>query len=746
MKITVAKSAGFCFGVKNAVDTAYNHAGEDVCVLGELIHNPLVIEKLESFGVKCVKSPSDVKTSKVIIRSHGAPKAVFDYFEKEGISVIDATCPFVKKIHKIVNENYAKGKQIIILGEANHSEVIGINGWCENSAIIFDDISKVPELEENKEYALVAQTTFPVEKYRKIIEILTKHRLKTVEFFDTICYTTKERQEEAISLAKSSTAVIILGGKKSSNTLKLYEICKKYCDRVFFIEKIADLQSVKINKTDSLAIMAGASTPTELIEEVTNIMSQTENLDKIEQVAEVVAPEAAEKKESMKDLFESSNSGKFVSYRAGKRLKAHVISVNENGVYCSIGGKKDGFIAKEDATMDGNYNPEDFKVGDEIEVMIIENKSKDSDYIALSKKEIDSIIEGDKKVAEIISGGEFSLVCDKVAKNKADKAVGLLGKLGSYTIFVPASQIRSGFVKNLEEYTTKPLRLRALADKEIEEGAEVEAKRPSKRIVASQRVILEEEKAAREEAFWAEMQVGAVVVGKVKRFTEFGAFVSVKGFDCLARKSEISWTRIEKPEDVLELNEKYEFIILDVDREKGRISLGYKQLQKTPYEIANEQLTIGDVIKGKVVRIAPFGAFVEIIPGVDGLVHISQVTHDYIKTLDDVLKVGDEVEAKIIKIDDKKITLSIKELLPEPEVTAEVAEGEEVKEDKPARKPRERKAPKTDDAQGEKKTVRKVKKEDDGQPHEWVDQSAATTTLGDLFAGINFDFNESEDK
>lgn len=743
MKITVAKSAGFCFGVQSAVDVAFAQKGEDTCILGELIHNPLVIDNLQKHGIKCVSTPEAVDTKKVIIRSHGASKSVLDYFNEKGIEIIDATCPFVKKIHDIVRENYSKGKSIVILGEATHSEVVATNGWCDDTAIIFDSVKDVPTFSKDKEYCIVAQTTFSIDKYQEIIKNIDKQGLKTVEFFNTICYTTKERQDEAKTLSESSDVVLVLGGKKSSNTQKLYDIAKERCSQVYLIEKIADLKSVKINKnkTDSLAILAGASTPKELIEEVTNTMSQTENLDKVQEVAvEAAQAEQTEKKESMKELFDSANTGKPVRYFAGKKLKATVISANDNGVFCSIGGKKDGFIAKEDATLDGNYNPEDFKKDALIDVIIIENKSKDSEYVALSKKEIDSIVEGDKKAAEILSGGEFSLVCDKVAKNKADKAVGLLGKLGSYTIFVPASQIRSGFVKNLDEYVGKALRLRALPEKEAAEGEDAEVKHgTSKRIVASQRVILEEEKAAREEAFWAEMQVGAVVLGKVKRFTDFGAFISVKGFDCLARKSELSWTRIEKPEEVLTLNEKYEFIILDVDREKGRISLGFKQLQKTPYEIAAEQLTVGDVIKGKVVRIAPFGAFVEIIPGVDGLVHISQITHNYIKTLDDVLKVGDEVEAKITKIDDKKITLSIKDLLPEPEVTEKVeAEGEEG--EKPARKPRAKKA----DAGEKKEVVRKprAKKEDDGEPHEWVDQNTATTTLGDLFAGLEFNFSD----
>ena len=743
MKITVAKSAGFCFGVKNAVDTAYSNAKNDVCILGELIHNPLVIEKLNKLGVRCVNTPQEVNTKKVIIRSHGAGRDVFEYFKSKNIEVVDATCPFVKKIHEIVKENYSRGKRIVILGEVGHDEVVGINGWCDKTAIVFDEISKMPTFSVDEEYCVVAQTTFPLEKYREITENIAKQRVKTVEFFNTICYTTKERQTEARALAIQSDAVLVLGGRKSSNTMKLFNICKEHCNEVYLIEKITDLKSVKINKIDSLAIIAGASTPSELIEEVTNIMSQTEKLDNVQEEVAVVATE--EKKETMEELMKS-DEGKYMVYRAGKRLKATVISANDNGVFCAIPGKKDGFIAKDDATIDGNYNPADFVKGAEIDVMIIENKSKDNEYVALSKKEIDAIVEGDKKAVEILSGGEFALACDKVAKNKADKAVGLLGKLGSYTIFVPASQIRSGFVKNLDEYVGKTLRLRALPEKAEEETAEGESKRaPSKRIVASQRIILEEEKTAREEAFWAEMQVGAIVVGKVKRFTEFGAFISVKGFDCLARKSELSWTRIEKPEEVLTINEKYEFIILDVDREKGRISLGFKQLQKTPYELATEQLGVGDVIKGKVVRIAPFGAFIEIIPGVDGLVHISQITHDYIKTLDDVLKVGDEVEAKITKIDDKKITLSIKDLLPEPEVV-ESAEGEE-KEEKSARKPRARKAESKADGSVEKKEVkreRKAKKEDDGEPRQWVDQGTASTTLGDLFAGIKFDFSDSD--
>lgn len=737
MAVTVARTAGFCFGVKNAVETTLSLAGKDVTVLGDLIHNDLVTQKIKDAGIKTAYSPDEVKTSAVIIRSHGEGKATYDYFNQKGITIYDATCPFVKRIHGIVEKAHAEGKGVIILGEKNHAEIKGINGWCDNSALIFNDEFDLNVLDDDKEYVLVSQTTFSREIFNKIKQNIEKQHDKTLEIFDTICYTTKERQAEAEELAKDSDVVIVIGGKHSSNTAKLYAICSAHCKRVHYVDNISELSSVKFdNKKDRLAIIAGASTPEELIEEVRNTMSEmetkgTKELIAEEKVTEIVAESATNDEIiTMDDVMKSSES-KLVQVRAGKRMVATVISANEDGIKVALDGCKiDGFISKEDVNIDGSYNPDDFKKDDKIEAIVIDNSGKkDKSCISLSKKEVDAIREGDLEAEKALASAEFSLTVSSVVKG------GLLGKLGSYTVFVPASQIKTSFVKDLNEYVGKKLRLRALPAKEDEEG-----RKPNpKRIVASQRVILEEERTAREEEFWAEMVEGAVVNGKVKRFTDFGAFVSVKGFDCLARNNDLAWYRIEKPSDVLELNQKYDFVVLSADRESKKIALGYKQLQKTPYELAAEKYLVGDVIRGKVVRISPFGAFVSLEPGVDGLVHISQISHGYIKSIEEALKVGDEVDAKIIKFENNRITLSIKETLPEPEVVeAEAVEGEE--DAKPARKYSKRFDAEAGEEAKKYREAKKEKKErakkDDGEPHEWF-TADSVASLGDLLKGID---------
>ncbi|MBR7160100.1 MAG: 4-hydroxy-3-methylbut-2-enyl diphosphate reductase [Clostridia bacterium] len=731
MKITVAKSAGFCPGVRHAVDTALGSADSDTTLLGELIHNDCVNDLLKEKGVKFVDDIADIDTNKVILRSHGEKKDVIDKLVADGKQIVNTICPYVQKIHDIVREKYLDGYKVLIVGNANHPEIIAVNSQCDYQAQIIENETDVISLDIDSKYVLVSQTTFDVQKFGKICEKIQNLYPKSVVIFNTICYTTKVRQDEARFLASTHDTVFVIGARHSSNTVKLFNICKEICPRTYLIEKVSDAESVKKNILfDSLAITAGASTPNELIMEVTNIMS--------EEVKDMTLS-ANNETITMDDVM---NSMKFQDVRAGKRVKCTVVDVKEEGIYVSFGAKKEGFVSKDNATIDGNYNVDDYKVDDTFEAIIIENTSKDKNYVSLSKKAVDEIIEGDKKAQEILSGNEFTVVCDRVAKDDKGNPKGLIAKVGTYTVFVPASHVRSGFVKNLDDYVGKKLRLRVLPPKDGEEAT----KKNAKRIVASQRVILEEEKAKREEEFWSSMVVGEVVTGKVKRFTDFGAFVSVNGFDCLARKMDLAWYKIDKPEDVLTLNEKYEFVVLSVDRENNKVSLGYKQLQPTPYEIAAQKYVVGDIIRGKVVRIYPFGAFVSIEPGVDGLVHVSQVSYTYIKDLNEALKVGDEVDAKIVKIDDKRITLSIKELLPEPVaeegVEEEATEAEEVK---PAKKPARRKTDAdTEKAPKERKKPAREKKDDDGEPHEWISDNGAAT-LGDLFKDMTFDF-ESSDK
>lgn len=494
------------------------------------------------------------------------------------------------------------------------------------------------------------------------------------------------KQDEARALAQKGGAVLVLGSHTSANTRRLYQVAKQVNPDTYFAESVSDaLNQTKLFKDiQSVSIVAGASTPPWLIQEVTQLMSETQK-NAVETVETEVKNEAtlqeqtnAEEKEptTMEDLLKSTTSVGYTNYKVGKRIKGEVISAGDNGIYVAIGGKKDGFIDKNEATLDGNYNPADFKEGDEVQATIL---AVNKEYVSLSKKDVDAIRQEEAEAEKALAQGEFSLTMTEVVKG------GLRGRLGQYTIFVPASQIRMGYVSNLEDYKGKTLRLTLMPPKEKEattaEGEEAvqsedKPQKKSRYLFASQRIILEREKKEKEDMFWDNIHVHDIVTGKVKRFTQFGAFVNVRGFDCLAHISELSWNKITDPSTVLTIGESYDFVVLKMDRETGKISLGYKQLQKKPYEVAAEKFPVGTVIKGKVERIFPYGAFVSIDDGVDGLVHVSQISHNWIKDANEALTVGQEVEAKIIGFDDNRITLSIKELLPAPEET-QAADGQE---------------------------------------------------------------------
>lgn len=748
MQLRIAKSAGFCFGVKNAVDLAMNSSGDNIYTLGELIHNETVINKLKAKGIKSAESIDDIPdVSTVIIRSHGEGEAAYQQLNDKHCHIIDATCPYVEKIHQIVKEHYNNGYRIIIIGSINHPEVIGINGWCRNSAIIIDDTLNFPKFSEGK-YCVVVQTTFDFSTYEQIVDLIKKH-IKTVALYETICYTTKVRQNEAYELASDCNLMLVIGSNKSANTKKLYDISKSVCDRTYMISDISDLKSVIIIKNDIVGVTAGASTPKELMMEVINTMvnhqdgvteingivdnekkSETATVNQTTELAD--ANVAGEKKtnqspkETELTMDDVMNKTKFVKIREGKRVKGTVISSNELGVYVNIGMGKDGFIDKDEVSLEG-YEVKNYTSGTEVEAIVILGTSKD--YITLSKKRLDQTKLEDMETEKVLKGNEFTLACNEVVKG------GLVGKMGSYTVFVPASELRIGYVADLEQYKGKPLRLRAIPEKEKvnpnpDANAEVKKHKSNlKRIVASQRVILSEEKEAKEEHFWAEMIPGNIVEGKVKRYAPFGVFVQVMGFDCLVHISDVSWTKIDDASKVLKANETYEFEILRADREKGRVSLSYKSLQKTPYELAAIKYPVGAVVKGTVDRIATFGAFIKLEDGVDGLVHVSQISHDWIKDAAQALKIGQEVEAKVIKFEDNKITLSIKELLPEP-IQIEVEEKkEQVAENTTTENKPKRGFKKSRDNDYQKKTANTE------EYREWVGQDNGVT-IGDLFAGL----------
>lgn len=664
MKIIKAKNGGFCFGVKSAVDAVKRNAGEHTYTLGDVIHNERVTTELRALGVKTVDSVDEIHDDEatVVIRSHGAPPEVYEEIARRGYKLIDATCPFVKKIHELVRAHHEDGYKIVIIGNADHPEVKGINGWCGFEATIADENFDFSSLAADVKTCFVEQTTFSTEKYLQILKKIQKDRFKTVEIFDTICYTTVSRQNEAKKLSGICDKIIVVGSPNSSNTRKLIEIADSGRAQAFGVSGAAELNSLNFCADDTVGVIGGASTPEESIMEVIKYMSQ-------------------EFTKAVNEEFLKGVEDSFVSYKEGKRVTGKVISADADGIKVEIGGKNDGFIPATEVNMDGSYNPDDYKAGDELEVRI-GKKDAGTGCILLSKKAVDEIKEADKIIDTIRNGEYFEIKIDKNVEK------GLTARLGTYNIFIPASQVEERFVRDLAKYVGKKLVVTAL---EIDDAKH--------KIVASHRKVAEAERKAKEDIFWANVVPNMIVSGVVKRTTAFGAFVSVDGFDCLAHIVDLSWTHIKNVEEVLTVGQSYEFVVLSADREKNRVSLGYKQLQPHPFVACMEKHPVGSVTKGKVVSIVPFGVFVEIEPHIEGLVHVSEVAHTFVKDINEVVKVGDEVEVKVLNYDEanRKINLSIKACLPEEEKPAHTEdEGE-----KKSRKPRAKQEKRDDDGEKE---------------------------------------------
>ena len=689
MEIFLAKHSGFCAGVKNAVDTALSPECDNAYVLGEIIHNPDVVRRLRENGLKTVDSLEEIPDgSTVVFRSHGVPENYYEICRARNIKIVDCTCGFVKRTQKIVKEQYAAGKDIIIVGEPSHPEVVGLLGWCHGIATVINEINEISDDLAQKELCVVCQTTFSAEKFDKIIKNIKKVCEKTVAVFKTICYTTVERQKEVEELAKRCDAILVVGGLNSSNTNKLYEIALKHCGNVFRLANADDLDYSKVKNFKSAGIVSGASTPNEQTREVLLKMEENTEVKAANPMDEVVA--------------KIDNEAKF---KKGQTVHATISQATEDGLQILLPfSKKEVALSKDELDCEV-YNAADYvgKIGETIELLVVELKPS----LKLSQKMIKVLQQEEALSAEIEAGKEFSVVCTGTNKG------GLVAQLGTYSVFVPAKEIRPGFVKDLTKYEGKTLRLRAIEIK----------KSGRKEIIASQRVILQEERDARdaakqekEEEFFANIAVGDVVEGKVERVTGFGAFVSVNGFDCLAHISDLSWTGAEAVTDVLEIGKTYQFKVLKADKENKKVSIGYKQLQPQPWDLVEGKYNVGDVIHGKVVRIVPFGAFIEVEKGVDVLVHVSQISHERIETPSTCLNVGDEVDAKIIAVDTeaRKMNLSIKALLPEGEKKRpqKAENGEEA----PARKGR---AP---------------RRTDDDEVSSWSEGSIGGTSIADLLA------------
>ncbi len=631
MSIKIAKTAGFCYGVKRAVDKTYeliNRNEIKISTLGHLIHNREVVCDLEKHGVFSYDRVEDIpQDSAVIIRTHGVKKSVIESLS--GREVFDFTCPFVAKIHKIVSEHHSKDYQIVIVGDEKHPEVIGINGWCDDKAIItYDENFEMPQEFIDKPICVVAQTTINKNIFVQIVQNI-KNTCKVVVVFDTICSATKDRQEEAYLLSQNSDIMFVVGGRESSNTGKLFHIAKENCPETYFVENFEDIPQDLHIKNKKIGITAGASTPARTIEEVFTTME-----------------EKIRNEESFAELFEKYGTK---TLNNGDIVDATVVEIRNNEVIVDLGGfKYNGQLAVDQLSDDPYLKATDIvKVGDTIQVYVVGINDAEG-KVVLSRKKIVAM-ESWNKMKESYENKE-------VLEAKIIKVVrgGVIALANDSQIFIPARQASLHFVQNLETLLGTTVKVRLI---------ELDERR--KRVVGSVRVLLEEEKKAVESKFWADAEAGKEYTGTVKSITSFGVFVDIGGVDGLVHISELSWNKIKHPSEIVKEGDVLKVYIKDINQETKKISLGYKKAEDNPWVIAKAKLNINDVVTCKIVRMMPFGAFAEIMPNVDGLIHISQIADKRIGKPEDVLTIGQEVEAKIIDIDwdTNKISLSIRALI-----------------------------------------------------------------------------------
>ena len=627
--VKLAESAGFCFGVKRAIEMAYaeieKNDGEPLYSYGPLIHNKEVTNDLEKKGLHIIESLDGIEKGTVVIRSHGVGKFLYDAQEEKGMKMVDGTCPFVKKIHTIVNEAWNNGKSVIIAGDGKHPEVMGINGWCGNSAVILEspEEAQAAELDADKEYVVVVQTTFRQSKFDDMIDILKDKGLK-LDISQTICSATEKRQKEAMELSKIVDKMIVIGDKKSSNTQKLVEICKKNCENTVHIETICDLVLKTFAKNDKIGITAGASTPPAIIKEVVVTMSE-ENV-KVEEM-------------SFEQMLEES----LVTLHTGDVVKGTVIQVVGEEVSVNLGFKSDGVIPRGEFSRDTTVVPSKVvQPGDEIEVFVVRVNDGDGNVL-LSRKRI----EEQKGMEDIEKAFNEKTVVTGTVTDVVKG--GLIAVVNGVRVFIPSSQVSNRFIEDLSVFKGQELEFNI-----------IEMDRVKRRIIGGRKALVEQEIAAKRAALFETIEAGSKIAGTVSRLTDFGAFVDLGGVDGLIHISEMSWGRISNPREVLKEGQAVEVFVLDVDKEKGKISLSLKDANMNPWKLAADKYAVGTIVEGKVVRMVPFGAFVELEPGVDGLVHISQIANKHVVKPEDELKVGEVINVKVLEVnsEQKKISLS----------------------------------------------------------------------------------------
>lgn len=646
----IAQHSGFCYGVNRAVDMAYEslaQPGELYCY-GMLVHNEAVMEDLVSKGMVVVHDISEIPSgARVLIRAHGTGRDFYDKCRHAGVNVVDATCPSVARIHSIVDKEYCQQRRIIIIGDSTHPEVKGIAGWCENCI----HINNMGEAERivatgvinSEPVSVVTQTTMDASEADKIIDLL-RQNITDIKVYNTVCHATRLRQEAAMKLAQESDCMLVIGSAKSSNTQKLVKICKDYCKSTYLVENVSDIQLTfdGIEKYN-IGIVAGASTPSWVIKEVTSYMDQF-NKD----VSEMNFAEELEKS--------------FVTLTNGQIVKGIVIGKDDQGVIVNVGFKSDGIVSYHEYSDDPNFTPDQVELGAEIEVKVLRVIDSEG-VVVLSKKRVDQ--------------QKFSLAIEEAYNSETPIQAtvtetvngGVIAMYGPVRIFVPASQVTSRRAKDFNDYVGNTYDIKI-----------IEYNKPKRKIIGSIKAITDAKRRAAEAELWANIDVNKEYTGVVKSLTNFGAFVDIGGVDGLVHLSELSWQRVRHASDVLKVGQEVSVYVKDFNTETKKISLGYRRDEDNPWADAENKYAIGTVVTATVMRIVPFGVFVEIVPGVDGLVHISQISSVRISKPEDVLSVGMVVEAKVIEADyeAKKINLSIKEVAPIDPVVEEIEEDVDV--------------------------------------------------------------------
>ena len=638
MSVRVAKSAGFCFGVSRAVELVEKAAqeGRKVATLGPIIHNRHVVDKFEKMGVRVIETPEEALPGEtVIIRSHGISRAVYERLEAQKVEIIDATCPFVKRIHTIVSRASEEGRLPIIIGTPTHPEVEGIAGWCGDCQV-FQDVSelenwvKSEKISSDLAICMVSQTT-STESLWKLCGEFAKKQFTNLKIFDTICRATEYRQSEAAELSGVCQAMVVVGDPKSSNTGRLAMICREHCDKVFLVDNAAELKAEDFSGVTDVGITAGASTPAWIIKEVNKTMSEITNAEAVQE-------------ENFAELLEQS----IKTLNTGDKVVGTVTGIGNTEVQVDLGTKHAGYIPYDEVSNDPSVKPEDIlKVGDEIEVFVVRVNDQEG-TVQLSKKKLDGLKVWDDMAAWVED--KTTVEGTITEENKG----GLVANVKGIRVFIPASQ--SGIAKGGD--------MAGMVGKTVQMKI-TEVNRARRRVIGSIRAVSSEARKAAQEKIWSEIEVGKKYHGVVKSLTSYGAFVDIGGVDGMVHVSELSWNRIKTPADVVKVGDEIDVYVISFDPEKHKISLGYKTAEMNPWNQFMTNYAVGDVVDAKIVKLMTFGAFAEILPGVDGLIHISQIADRRIGKPEDVLSEGQDVKVKITDVDaeNKRISLSIRALL-----------------------------------------------------------------------------------